>query len=130
MSVERDGEWFGGAVEVSGQGGGARRDVVTERCFADAWKCVEQDDSVYPSIRSSRGGGAKRGRAWLKTVNVTLALGSDRFMMGGRRRNCVSLSLRHLRSLSRESSIVPAAGAVDEVNLVWYDSHCWLSQVY
>ena len=78
-SVERDGEWFGGAVEVSGLGSSARRGVVTERCFANAWKCVEQDDSVYPSIRSSRGGGAKRGRAWLKTVNVTLALGSDRY---------------------------------------------------
>jgi hypothetical protein len=60
-----------------------REEVVSERCFANAWKCVEQDDSVYPSIRSSRGGGAKRGRAWLKSVNVTLALGSDRFMMGG-----------------------------------------------
>lgn len=35
-------------------------EVVTERCFASAWKCVEQDDSVYPSIRSSRGGGAKQ----------------------------------------------------------------------
>ena len=81
-SVESDGGWFGGAVEVSGLGSSARRGVVTERCFANAWKCVEQDDSVYPSIRSSRGGGAKRGRAWLKTVNVTLALGSDRFMMG------------------------------------------------
>jgi hypothetical protein len=44
---------------------------------------VEQDDSVYPSIRSSRGGGARRGRAWLKTVDVTFTLGSDRFMLGG-----------------------------------------------
>ena len=43
---------------------------MTERCFANAWKCVEQDDSVYPSIRSSRGGGAKRGRAWLKTASL------------------------------------------------------------
>ena len=54
--------------------------------FRKCSEMVEQDDSVYPSIRSSRGGGAKakRGRAcrWLKTECVTLALGSDRFMMG------------------------------------------------
>jgi len=51
--------------------------------FRKCLEMVEQDDSVYPSIRSSRGGGARRGRAWLKTVNVTLALGSDHFYDGG-----------------------------------------------
>ena len=59
--------------------------------FRKCLEMVEQDDSVYPSIRSSRGGGARRGRAWLKTVNVTVALGSDRFMMG------VSAEIRHAR---------------------------------
>ena len=100
-SVERDGEWFGGAVEVSGLGSSARRGVVTERCFANAWKCVEQDDSVYPSIRSSRGGGAKRGRAWLKSVNVTLALGSDRFMMGGDGGNACGVCLCRCDTFTR-----------------------------